>query len=350
MTTSPSNKRVRLGFIGAGGMAAAHLHGLGNPELFPDVELVAFCDLVLERARAQATPFGAPAFDSPAKMIAEVELDGCYILLPPFAHGDAERACLEGNVPFFVEKPIGLDGALCREIKEEVARRDLLTSTGYMLRYQPSVQAAKAAFAGERAAIAYGGWFDPPPLTSHPDFAAGLINRWWSHKEKSGGQMVEQVTHTVDLARYFLGDAVEVYAHATHAFNTERPDIAPGYNIADAMTTSICFQSGAIASLMSSVASTATDSIFLDIWGTRTLAKFTQWQHHLELVSQGEEPRRVEGTVDIFAREDRAFVDALKSGDRSLVLIPYADAYKTLLLTLAANRSAETGKPVDLTT
>ena len=34
-------KKLRIGFIGSGGMAAAHLNGLGNETLFTDVEIAA---------------------------------------------------------------------------------------------------------------------------------------------------------------------------------------------------------------------------------------------------------------------------------------------------------------------
>jgi predicted dehydrogenase len=99
-------KTLRIGFIGSGGMADAHLKGLADTSQFPDVQLTAFCDVAIERAQAQCDKYAshseqAPvAYSSPRTMIQEADLDACYILLPPFAHGDAERACIEGGVPF----------------------------------------------------------------------------------------------------------------------------------------------------------------------------------------------------------------------------------------------------------
>lgn len=342
---SPDSNKLRLGFIGSGGMADAHLHGLANAELFPDIEIAAFCDVVLERAQAQAAKYGALAFSSPFEMMADASLDACFVLLPPFAHGDAERACLEGKIPFLVEKPIGLDAGVLEEIRREVQLQNLITSAGYMNRYQPSVQAAKAAFQNDRAVMAMGGWFGGPPLSTD-EFS--LIGQWWVIKEKSGGQMVEQVTHTVDLVRYFLGDAVEVYAHATQEFNKTLPDLMPNYNIDDAMTTTVKFQSGALATILSST-STAHGDVFLDVLGMKTTAKFEGWGHDLKLVRQGAEAETVASDLEsIWVREDRAFVDAVKSGDASPIKTDYADAFKTAMLTLAANKSAETGRPVEL--
>ena len=46
------------------------------------------------------------------------------------------------------------------------------------------------------------------------------------------------------------------------------------------------------------------------------------------------------------ARADRAFIDAVRTGDGSAILSSYSDSLKTLALTLAVNRSMETGEPV----
>ncbi|NIM04240.1 MAG: hypothetical protein GTN69_04100 [Armatimonadetes bacterium] len=51
---------------------------------------------------------------------------------------------------------------------------------------------------------------------------------------------------------------------------------------------------------------------------------------------------------DPYVDEDRAFVEALKSGRGDGILSSYQDAVRTLAVTLAANRSAEEGRPVSV--
>ncbi|MCA1597099.1 MAG: Gfo/Idh/MocA family oxidoreductase [Chloroflexi bacterium] len=346
--------KLRVGFIGAGGMADAHLKGLVT-DRFADVQIAAFCDVVLERAQAQAAKYsqhGPEAFSDPREMIRSAGLDACYILLPPFAHGDAERACLEGNVPFLVEKPIGKDLGVLREIRDEVQRKNLLTAVGYMNRYQPGVQQAKKAFEDSEPVLAYGGWLSGPPTAPKDGSAGSLIGQWWVVKEKSGGQFVEQVSHTVDLVRYFLGDAVEVFACATTAFNKKVPDLRPGYTIDDALTTCIKFKNGAIANIMASAATPVGGGITLNVLGTSSAVRFTGWGHDATIM------RRVDGKTteekaasepDIFPVEDRTFLDAVRSGDRSRIGTDYADGFKTAQLAVGANESAATGRAVDLT-
>lgn len=346
-------KTLRIGFIGSGGMADAHLKGLADSALFPEVALAAFCDIAIERAQAQSDKYASHsdtkplAFSDPRTMIAEAGLDAVYILLPPFAHGEAERAAIEGNVPFLVEKPIGLDLGVLRELRAEVQRKDLMAAAGYMNRYQPSVKRAREVMGQDEAVLAYGWWLGGAPLHKEGS-QQSFIMQWWPDRTKSGGQFHEQVTHTVDLVRHFLGDAQEVYAHATTSFNKKRPNLVPSYNMDDALTTSIKFKSGALASILASVATPAGGGIQLDVHGMETSVKFNGWGHDATILRKDAEPEVVKSADGIFAIEDRAFLDAVASGDRSSILAPYVDSFKTAQLTIAANQSAQTGKPVEL--
>ncbi len=347
-------KKLRVGFIGSGGMADAHLKGLAT-EQFDDIQIAAFCDVVLERAQAQCEKYSThspTAYSTPQQMIADAGLDACYILLPPFAHGDAERACVEGDVPFLVEKPIGNDLGLQRELRDEILKKNLMTAVGYMNRYQPSVQKAKAAFSDDEPIIAYGGWLGGPPLVREGG-PTSLIGQWWADKTKSGGQLVEQVTHTVDLVRYFLGDAIEVFAHNTTAFNKKLPNLSPIYTIDDASVVSVKFAGGAIANIMSSCATPVGGGISLDILGAKTAVKFSGWGHDAKIATQDAEGKvdaeAVSSVSEIFPIEDRTFLDAVRSGDRSKIMTDYADAFKTSQITLGANESMVTGKPVAIT-
>jgi hypothetical protein len=53
-------------------------------------------------------------------------------------------------------------------------------------------------------------------------------------------------------------------------------------------------------------------------------------------------------SMNFYQVQDDAFIQAVKSGDRSLILAPYSEAVRTLEATLAANESAISGQPVIL--
>ncbi|MBV9851672.1 MAG: Gfo/Idh/MocA family oxidoreductase [Armatimonadetes bacterium] len=326
---------VRLGFVGAGGMAKAHTDAIKD---MPDVEIAAVTDAHRPAAEALAGRFGAQVFDTPEQLAADAGVDAVYILLPPFAHGEAERAALGHNLPFFVEKPVGLDLGLAREIAAEVEHKGLLTGAGYMNRYRQSVNAARELLQQDPPILAYGGWWGGSP---GPAREAG-IGSWWTDKSKSGGQFHEQVTHTVDLVRYLFGDAEEVFAYAATGFNKD----IPGYSIDDAATVAIKFQNGGIANLMSSVSSNAGGGILLNVHSLSANVQFTGWEHSVTLRKKGEPAQEIKGEDNIFGIEDAAFLQAVRTGDGSGVRATYPDAVRTLAISVAANQSIATGKPV----
>ncbi len=344
---SSNGQRVRLGIVGAGNMANNHLKGWATMD---DVQVIAVCDVVEDRARSRAEPLGASAYTDPDRMLGESALDAVYILLPPFDHGAAERAALKYRVPFFVEKPVGVDIQFCKEIAAGVREQGLLTGVGYMNRYRQGVQRAKAVFQQDPPVIAHGGWINGAPQTRE-EYGAWT---WWSDKSKSGGQLVEQTTHTVDLVRYLMGDVVEVFAHGVtpRTFNKQVP---PAYSIEDAMVVSLRFAGGAVATLYNTCASNAGGGVSLTVFAPQHAAYFTGWDHALRLVTQapdsgraGRSEESIAGEPDIFAVEDRQFINALKTGDQSLVLADYPDGVKTAEVTIAANQTLATGRPMYL--
>ncbi len=83
--------RTRLGFIGAGGIAMRHTKVLLD---FPDVFIAAFADSSLNRAQELAALASAKAYADFRQMLDREQLDALYICVPPFAHGEIERAAL----------------------------------------------------------------------------------------------------------------------------------------------------------------------------------------------------------------------------------------------------------------
>src|SRR5690348_1819740 len=135
--------KIRVGLIGCGGISGAHLPHLSQSD---DVELAAFCDIIVERAQKHADKYGGDVYDDAAKMLAGTQLDAAYILIPTYAHGAPERACLAAGVPFLVEKPLGIDPQDLRKLAAEVEASGLITCAGFMNRYRKSINRSKELF------------------------------------------------------------------------------------------------------------------------------------------------------------------------------------------------------------
>ena len=324
--TPEGRPRTRIGFVGAGGIAHRHL---GVLEHFEDVEIAAFTDPAEDRAIGAAERFGAESFRDIDTMLAQATLDALYICVPPFAHGAPERAALAHKLPFFVEKPLAIDPETVEAIGQEIAAAGLITGVGYHWRYLDTIDEARALLTENPAQLLSGYWLDstPPP-------------EWWWKQDRSGGQLNEQTTHIVDLARYLVGDIVQVFGLAAHK---TRPDF-PGLDIATASTASLKFASGAVGNIGSTCLLRWNHRVGLHIFGDGLAMEVTD--HDLMIdVGRGRPVRRAEG--DPVWREDRDFIDAVRGGPNH-IRCSYGEALQTLRITSAIDRSAATGRPVDL--
>ena len=322
---------MRIAFIGTGGIARRHAGGLAKRE---DVRFVGAFDVVAERSQSFASQFGGEPYTSMTEMLDKTKPDVAWVCLPPFAHGEAEMALLQRRIPFLVEKPISNSIDTARRILEQVERTNTLVSVGYANRYRRGVNRAKELLASDPAVLLHGAWLGGTPGVS-----------WWRVKALSGGQIVEQTTHTFDLARYLAGEPKQVYAQATKGF----VDDLPNYDVEDASTVAVLFASGAVGNLMSGCANrTGGGGIHLTVTSVNHFMVFTGWDHNLVIHKSRIEEEHIAGEADIFEMEDAAFIQAVTTNDAGLIRSPYADGVKTLAFCLAANKSIETGGAVEV--
>jgi myo-inositol 2-dehydrogenase/D-chiro-inositol 1-dehydrogenase len=321
---------MRVAFIGTGGIAKSHASALAKRG---DVSFVGAYDVLSERAEAFVGQYGGTAYAGVEEMLDRAKPDAVWVCLPPFAHGPAEMALLERRIPFLVEKPISNSIDTARRILEAVERAGNLVAVGYMNRYRRGVNRTKELLANDAVVLVHGGWIGGTP---------GV--HWWRVKAQSGGQIVEQTTHTFDLVRYIVGEPEIVCAQGARGFVRDLPD----YDVEDASTVAIRFVNGAVGNLMSSCASRAGGGVHLTIAGLKHYVTFTGWEHSVVIRKSAIEEERIAGEPNIFELEDNAFVEAVATGQRELIRSPYADALKTLTFCLAANKSLETGAPVEV--
>ncbi|NLE46397.1 MAG: Gfo/Idh/MocA family oxidoreductase [Chloroflexi bacterium] len=330
--------KVKLGFIACGGIIRSHLdQGLGR---FPDVEFVGWCDLdpaVAEARKAQVGGQGAVYTDA-KQMLDEAKPDAVYIALPPYGHGVPEALVVERRLPFFIEKPVAIDTATAERIAEGVEKHGLITSVGYMTRYRRSVRRVRELLQQQTPVLMHGGW-----LGGGPGSYDGIW-RWWVQKDKSGGQFLEQTTHTIDLARYLYGEVARVYAVPVRD-RRARPEF---FTIEDASMVQLSFANGAAANLYSSCSTSIGGGVFMTLFATDMKAEFTGWEHSVKIDLPAGEHIEIPGEANVFALEDRAFVDAVKAGRPQGILASYRDGLKAVQISCAANESMVTGAPVDL--
>ena len=330
--------KVKLGFIGSGGIVRTHLaQGLKD---FEDVEFVGWCDLNEETAAERREQVGGAGetYRDAREMLDEAKPDAVYIMLPPFMHGEAEALVIERKLPFFVEKPVAIDMDTAKTIAEGVEKNNLITSVGYQARYRRSARRVRELLQDQKAVFLHGGWVGAGPKNYKG------IWKWWVQKDKSGGQFLEQTTHTIDMARFLFGDITRVYAVSVKG-RRQRPDF---YTIEDASMVQLTFANGAAGNLYSSCCTSQNRGVRLHIWATEMSAEFTGWEQSVKIYLPDEKVEEIPGEEDIFAIEDRAFIDSVKAGKNISILATYNDGLKATAIACAANKSMETGEVVEL--
>jgi len=318
---------VTLGFIGTGGNANRHMREL---KTIAGTELVAFCDIVAEKAANAAEQYNGRAYTDYNKMLVKEDLDAVYISIPPFAHGGPERAVITAGLPMFVEKPVHMDAVDARKIAQKVEESGIITAAGYQERYLDIIDKAKELLQNRPVGFFMGYWM------------GGMPGKWWREKAKSGGQVLEQTTHEIDLARYLFGEVKAVYA-------VQRTGLIPeaDYDVEEASAVSMQFENGVLGVMFSACFIKAgMRRSGLDIFCEDGSLEYHLRRALVLSTADGVQTWEVKNkcTIDM----DRTFIEAVRTGDGSKIRSPYPDAVKSAELSIAANESLATGQAIDM--
>jgi predicted dehydrogenase len=184
------------------------------------------------------------------------------------------------------------------------------------MRYQESVQQAREHVSGRALASIQGRWIGGVP---------GGEDFWWRHRDRSGGQVVEQSTHIFDLVRYFGGDVQQVSSEGDLRVRTDLLDFP------DAVSATLRHENGLPSQVMTTAASPSNDhgitlvgdGIYLNVGDDICEGVVDDQEIHFT------------SEKDAHHTEADAFVDAVRENDPGRCRSPYSDAIRTFELTLA---------------
>jgi predicted dehydrogenase len=319
---------TRIAMVGAGSVAQRHV---GVLQGLDDVRVVSVTDPLAPAAENLARACDARAFADVDAALDAVPVEAVYVCVPPFAHGSAERSALARGLPLFVEKPVAVDMATAESVLSAVTAAGVVTGTGYHWRCMDAVATAQGLLAESPPALAAGHWLDKRPPVG-----------WWASSAKSGGQVVEQLTHVIDLARVLLGEAIEVYAAGVR-----RPDGGPHTDrdvgdIDDATAATVRFASGAIATLAATSLLSAKRRAGLDVFTRGSTLEISEAGL---VVDDGSSRTEHSPSEDPKVTVDREFIEAVR-GQRESTRAPYREAVLSHRLACAVSESAGSGGPV----
>jgi predicted dehydrogenase len=253
-----------------------------------------------------------------------------YVCVPPFAHGVTENAVLAAGLPLFVEKPLAATLETAEELGARVEAAGVITAVGHHWRYLNVVEHAQRVLEGREIRLISGSWLDKVPPVG-----------WWPVRERSGGPVVEQAAHVLDLARLFAGEVADVFA-----MGDGRPPPVPNADVDGVTTATLRFRNGALGTLSASCLlgwkqraglEIVADGLWLAVSEAGLSFRDADDDRGEQFVPADPEAAR--------SAVDRAFIDAVR-GIGNDVRVPYAEALRTHRLACAVASSAATGLPV----
>jgi len=309
-------ERVRLGLIGAGGMAnSVHYPSLAAMD---DVELVGLCDLDEQRLQTTGDKFGIAArYRDYKEMLEQTAPDAVYILMPPHQLFDLVIECLAQKRHVFIEKPPGVTSEQTRNMARAAERSGCLTMVAFNRRFIPAVRAAKARVEERGPLTQCVATFYKNTLGA-PPYYGGAID-----------VLTCDAIHAVDALRWMGGEVV-CAASDIRALNAEYEN---------SFNALLSFESGCTGMLLTNWAvgkrvhtlemHAAGISAFIDTDERAVIYKDNE--------PQGEEirSRDLVGTDEPYKRlgffaENRHFIDCIKQG--RLPETHFGDAVRTMEL------------------
>ena len=196
------SKTVRIGIIGAGGIAReAHLPGyIAQKER--GVEVVAVCDVVPGKAAAFATKFDIPrSYESYGEMLDKEDLDAVSVCTPNIAHKKATVAALGAGLHVLCEKPIAMNLDEGREMVEAAHKAGKVLQIGLQKRFEPESQTIKRFVeAGDFGDVYYG---EATYLRRRGIPNWGVFTQ---KKLQGGGALIDIGVHALDLTMWLMGN------------------------------------------------------------------------------------------------------------------------------------------------
>lgn len=193
-------KKLKIGIVGCGGIAnGKHMPALSR---IPEVEMVAFCDIIEERAQKAAKQYGtedAKVYTDYKELLADDSIEVVHVLTPNREHCAITVDALEAGKHVMCEKPMAKTAADARKMLDAAKRTGKKLTIGYQNRYRDdSMFLKKACERGDLGEIYF--------AKAHALRRRG-VPTWGvftDEEEQGGGPLIDIGTHALDLTLWMM--------------------------------------------------------------------------------------------------------------------------------------------------
>lgn len=355
---------LKVGIIGCGGIAnQKHLPALAGIE---EVEVVAFCDIIEERAILSKNTYGTSdgrVYSDYKEMLEKEDLDIVHVCTPNSSHAEISIAAMEADNHVMCEKPMAKTAEEARAMIEASEKTGKKLTIGYQNRFRKDSQFLHAACADGELGEIYNAKAHAIRRRAVPTWGVFL-----DEEAQGGGPLIDIGTHALDLTLWMMDNYKPKYVvgktyhklsdkeNAANAFGSWDPK---EFTVEDSAFGFIVMENGATIYLESSWALNS-----LDVKEAKTTLHGTKAGADMNdgLTINGEErglqyDKKIvleTGGVDFYDGsgdepeivEARAWIDSILY-DKEVVVKPEEALVVTQILE-AIYQSAKLGEPVFL--
>lgn len=303
-----SERKIRVGVIGCGRVAQAHLAAIEN--LKDDVDLVAVADVDEKKAKDAKERFRAKLFTPRHEdLLAHEEVEAIIITLPNHLHHPVALQAARVKKHILVEKPIALNIKQAVEMVEEAKKNNITLMVGQSRRFSEAVFELQKNLPeiGKlfRIQISFLVNFPAPPTD------------WWKRSEEAGGLVILlQGSHSIDSILTWIKKMPLRVCAFTSRQNTQWE----GEDEADIL---LSFDQGELASVHLSL-STSPDIHEAILVGTKGVMRLMEYStgkpfgfgYHLDL--NGRRIYSGDQVPSNYTLQLREFIDALREGRKPI--------------------------------
>ena len=251
------DKKLRIGIIGCGGIAnGKHMPALKE---FPVVEMVAFCDIIEERAVKAAKEFGiedAKVYTDYKELLKDKTIDVVHVCTPNRSHSFITIDALEAGKDVMCEKPMAKTYEEAKKMLEAAKRTGKKLTIGYQNRQCAQNRFAKdVCMSGELGEIYYA------KALAIRRRAVPTWGVFLNEYEQGGGPLIDIGTHALDLTLWMMdnyepkmvvGNTFRKLADQTNTGNAWGDWDPEKFTVEDSAFGYIVMKNGAVINLESS--------------------------------------------------------------------------------------------------
>ena len=347
--------KITVAIIGCGRIAQnAHLPALAKME---DVRIKYACDILIEKAEAAKEKFASVenAISDYKIALADPEVDAVFVLTPNFAHYTVTMDALKAGKHVMCEKPITVSYALSAEMAKEAEKQGKLLNIGVCNRYHRSVELIEEMNRKGELGNIYHVYCSFRACRSIPGLGGDFTNK----AQSGGGVLIDWGIHFLDLVLFVLGGAklktatCDAYCEMAKDMKSykyksmwaeDTGDIENGVNDVDDCISGYIRTDKASISFNGAWAENVEEDkqMYIDFLGDKKGIRLTYGGQFA--IFDGETLVRTETEHEIpnmYAAEDRAFLDATKTGEKNRNHIDNILESMKLLDTLYASSEAK---------